>query len=177
MNMKVWRYLLIFSCLCVFGNATAQEQPPFLLTDIGTTGCSVYFPDMIPEPVLTYAEDSSKVYVMELHTDFWGPYSFGLILVDIASGDLKGEELPALKGYLQFMRQSYGIIDQQGEVAQFTDGKADIQDFWFDSNNNYWSVRAFAKKDKVAVLFIIGPEVFPYEGVEKVFFDNFAFPE
>ena len=175
--MNVWRYLLLFGWMLVFGPIAAQEQPPFLLTDIGTSGCSVYFPGMIPEPVLSYAEDSSKVYVMELHTDFWGPYTFGLILVDIASGDLNGEELPALQGYLGFMRQSYGIVDQQGEVAQNNNGMADIQDFWFDSNNNYWSVRAYAKKDKVAVLFIIGPEVFPYEGVEKVFFDNFAFPE
>jgi hypothetical protein len=175
--MEVLKNLLLIGLLLVFEGASSQEQPPFLLTDIGKSGCSVYFPGMIPELVLSYAEDSSKVYVMELHTDFWGPYSFGLILVDIASGDLNGEELPALQGYLSFMRQSYGIVDQQGEVVQDNPDMADIQDFWFDSNNNYWSIRAFAKKDKVAVLFIIGPEVFPYDGVEKVFFDNFRFPE
>jgi hypothetical protein len=149
--------------------------------EIDDSGCSAYFP-YIPEWELSYAEDSSMVWVGEVSD---GEIFYGVICVEFSEGfdyDVSRDELITVaESYLDYLRGEFNIVSQTGYVTGWTmesnEDATGITDNWVDNEGDPWAVKTWIDPYNMAVMYIYSSPDIPFTDNQDFFFNSFRFPE
>jgi hypothetical protein len=148
--------------------------------DISSSGCSAYFP-YEPEWELSYAEDSSLVWVGEAVED---DIYYGVICVEFSLPFYEATEdelIYVAEDYLDYLRGEFSIVSHTGyETGYWMDSNIDatgIEDYWEDNEGDPWVVMSWIDPFNMAVMYIYSsPELETYKN-KDFFLNSFTFPE
>jgi hypothetical protein len=178
-------FLLSWIALGVFvGNAQAQGNsgavPRFSKYDIEDSGCKVYLPKAPENIDVSYSQDSSLVYTLEVDPEYWSPYRFGLIVVKLKDVDLNGQEEDMLKAYMDFLKTTLNITSSAGYGLGHTlnthSTAKGVLDYWLDDQGDDWVVKGWAAESTLTIMYIYGNEPFDNINIQQLFFNGFRFP-
>jgi hypothetical protein len=148
---------------------------------IGDSECSALFP-YNPEWELSYAEDSSMVWVGEVSD---GDIFYGVICVEFAEGfgyDASKEELISVaESYLDYLRGEFNIVSHTGYETGFNleseEEATGIADYWEDNEGDPWAVKTWIDPYNMAVMYIYSNPENSLTEYKDTFFDSFTFPD
>jgi hypothetical protein len=171
---RVFLFLTVFTMNHSFSQSWVNEE-------IDDSGCSAYFP-YTPEWELSYAEDSSLVWVGEVSE---GDIYYGVICVEFSEYfgfDASREELISVaENYLDYLRTEFKIVSHTGYITGYTmESNPDatgITDTWIDNEGDPWAVKTWVDPFNMAVMYIYSSPDIPFTDNEDFFFNSFRFPD
>lgn len=173
-------FLLTVLLPCAIFSQEKEPVPQLSKTVIGNSGCSAYLPQGFPEFEVSFSEDSSLVYVSEMGI---GNYYFGCITVKFAEpfdASVSGDEFEELLiAYMAFLENSLDITGAagigRGHRLESSPDARGVIDYWEDEAGNHYAVKGWANAKNLGVLYITGPDEYPYFNLQKMFLDGFRF--
>jgi hypothetical protein len=154
--------------------------PEWQKIDIGDSGCKAYFPGTLPEAEVTYSHDGSKMYIVDLLTDYWGDFRFVTITVVLKDGTFIGQEEEMLMAYMDFLKGQFGVNASanygRGHTLSTHPSANGVINFWGCENGDKIRTTGWAAENILTVMMIIGSEEFEHYNIAEMFFKGFRFP-
>lgn len=180
------RYSILFlfiSLISVSVHLKAQgttSVPRFVKYDIDESDCKTYLPAE-PEYIdVSYSQDSSKIFTLEVGHEYFGDHKFGLIVVKLKDVDLKGQEEEMLTAYMDYLKTSLNIKSSagygKGHTLNTHPTAKGVLDYWVDDQENDWVVKGWAAETTLTIMYIYGSEPFDNINIQQLFFNGFRFP-
>ncbi len=172
------QFFTVLFVLAIGTFSQAQKAPKFEKTPIGNSGAYVYMPAKGEPAELTYSEDKSKVYTMNVEFD---DYLYDVVFVELAE-PLESETIAEgmLIEYIDYLKTvletkecaGYG----KGRTLSTHNGARGVIDYCKDSDNYELQITGWADKKYLAVLIITGEHQYPNPSVSDIFFKGIRFP-
>jgi hypothetical protein len=180
--MKFFIILISLACASIgfAQEETKQEVPRFTKQAIGNSGCFAYLPktDAVLQVAEDWSQDSSKVYTTEVNQ---GDFNFALIVVKIVNTQMTSatEKEEMLTMYLDYLRESFAIGASAGygygHTMESYPTAVGVIDYWIDTDEIKWAIKAWANENTIAVMMLYGPEDYPYLTAQELFLNGFRF--
>jgi hypothetical protein len=176
--MKKIALLIMLSLTFIVNRSLSQS---WVNEEIDDSGCSAYFPS-IPEWELSYAEDSSLVWLGEVSE---GDIFYGVICIEFSEpfeyDASKDELISVAENYLDYLRGEFKIVSHTGYVTGYkmeSNGVATgISDNWTDDEGDPWAIKTWIDPFNMAVLYIYSSPDIPFTDNEDFYFNSFRFPD
>lgn len=159
----------------LFAGNSFSQTPGFTKLEIGTTGCTAYFPGEMNFE-LSYSDDSSEVFTGEISA---GTMDFAIICVKfkVAIGDDQAANEELLIAYLDYLKQALGIVSSagygKGHTMEDHPSATGIIDYWEDAAQQEFRVKAWVDDRFLAVLYLKGDN---NSSICDVYLNSFRFP-
>jgi hypothetical protein len=155
--------------------ATSGEAQKLKRIAVGKTGCS-YLNYCDSAFRMEYSSDSSKVYTGECEST---GVSYGLICVQLKNplADLTTAE-DLMIAYADYLQQNFTIVSTagytRGSRLNSSDSTRGITDYWVDSENDKWKIRAWTNGKFIGFMYAYSKKPVVEARVEE-FFNGFRF--
>ena len=162
----------VTAILCTQLNAQSLRKYP-----ISNSGCSLYMYCKTEKFDFDYSEDSSKVYTGECVNS---EVTYGVICIKLLNSitDLNAAE-EMMISYLDFLKADFHVKSAagygKGHILNKNEKTRGIIDYWKDTENINWKVKAWTDGSYIGVLYANSPKELP-ESKVNVFLDGFRLP-
>lgn len=167
---KILPFLLLLITLAT--HAQSLKKYP-----ISNSGCSLYMYCNPERFDFDYSEDSSKVYTGEcVNTEV----NYGIICIKLLKpiDNLEAAE-EMMISYLDFLKADFHVKSSagygKGHMLNKNENTRGIVDYWKDTENNNWKIKAWTDGKYIGVLYAFSQKELPETRV-NVFLDGFRLP-
>lgn len=157
----------------------ATPVPTLTRIEVPGCGCAVYGPKELTFGPPEKSPDQADVWTGDTPVGRW---HFGAVVVKFAEpfAEASPDDLEnVLVAYLRFLQGQLGITNTVGVGRGHT--QADhpsargVIDYWTDKDGDRWAVKGWVDANRLAVMFVYGPDDYPLFSVQQVFLDGFRF--
>ena len=167
-------YFLLVCALILSTILTAQSLKKY---PISNSGCSLYMYCKPEKFDFDYSEDSSRVYTGECEVS---EVNYGVICIKLLNpieGLKEAEEM--MISYLDFLKADFHVKSSagygKGQILNKNENTRGIVDYWTDTENYKWKVKAWTDAKYIGVLYATTLKVLNETKV-NVFLDGFRLP-
>lgn len=152
--------------------------PRFSKMPISDTGCHFYSPDELMEFGLSFAEDSSAIWMGESEID---STIYSVICVKFNDLFLESteEKTEIIESYLDYLQTQCEVTESagygEGHTMEDDPSVIGVIDYWTDGDNYNYSVKSWCNGEFIAVLLVHSYEN-PENVSTNVFLNGFRFP-
>jgi len=178
--MKNLTLTLLLACSATLALAQIDAPKPELSKQaIGKTGYSAQLPSGFTWDAPTKSPDSSDVYTGT--KDIGNGYKFGVVAVKFSDPLFNNaEELQDMViAYMDSLKTAWKVKSGSGYGRdQLLPGDASARgviDYWHGPDSTEWSLKGWANKTGMCILYIVGPNTYPHMTVQNAYFDGFRF--
>ena len=173
-TMRCMKKLILLTLLLMAGDSYSQALKKY---PIAKTGCAVYMYCNPGEFVLSFSEDSSKVYTATCNKD---GFTYGVICVQLADSLTNMNEAEdLLESYLDFLKGQFHIRESagygKGSRLNNNENTRGIIDYWEAEDKTQWSVQGWINPHFLCILYLNGKTRHDYNQ-QKVFFNSLQLP-
>ncbi len=170
--MKQSALVLLAFCLLSITHAQSLKKYP-----ISNSGCFLYSYCSPGKFDFDFSEDSSKVYTGECVNS---EVTYGIICIKLLKpiSELSAAE-EMMISYLDFLKADFHVKSSAGYGKGHTLNKNEntrgIVDYWKDTGNNNWKVKAWTDGNFIGVMYANSQKELPEQKV-NVFLEGFRLP-
>ncbi|MBP6455428.1 MAG: hypothetical protein KA275_01760 [Chitinophagaceae bacterium] len=174
--------ILLFK-LVLFTSLQLFSKPPRMAKySVGNSGIQLYFPSKPDEAVVSYSEDSSKIFTIScLDTSQNAAYYFEAIVVTLNENINAQDHIDNLViPYLDYLKKNFNISDAagygKGHTLENHQTAKGVIDYWVDNDGIKYNITAWGAEKYIVILIIKGADTYPIFNITEMYKKGVRFP-